>query len=137
MLNKVLIIGRIGKDPEVRTLDGGNSVATFTLATSEKYKNKAGEKVEVTEWFNCQVWGSLAKIVGEYVKKGQLLYVGGKVKTESWEKDGVKQYKTVIVVNEMKMLSNSGSDKPTQESKSSGHQTSDTVNDDPSTDLPF
>lgn len=87
-LNKVQLIGRTGKDPEVRHLDSGVTVASFSLATSENYTNKQGEKVEQTEWHNIVAWGKLAEIIEKWVTKGQLLYIEGKLKTRKWEKDG-------------------------------------------------
>lgn len=105
MLNKVDLIGRVGKDPEIKTTNNGNKVANFSLATSEKYKNE-----EKTEWHNIVIWGKLADIVERYVTKGQLLYLSGKITTRSYEdKDGNKKYITDIVCFNMKMLGgNSG-----------------------------
>ena len=105
MVNKALILGRVGKDPEVRHLENGASVANFSLATTEKYKDKSGEKKEITTWHNIVLWRGLADIAAKYVKKGDLLYIEGKITTRSWEKDGVTRYTTEIVGNEMKMLS--------------------------------
>jgi len=103
-VNKATLIGRVGKDPEVKQITGG-AVAKFTIATSESYKNKAGEKVEQTEWHNCVVFGKLCDVIEKYVKKGDLLYVEGKIIHGSYEdKDGNKRYTTDIKVNEMKML---------------------------------
>jgi len=103
-VNKVIILGRLGKDPEVRFMPNGESVANFSIATSEKWKDKSGEKQEKTEWHNCIAYRKLAEIIGEYVKKGSQLYIEGKLQTRSWEKDGVKRYSTEIIVDEMKML---------------------------------
>lgn len=104
MLNKVTLIGRAGKDPQVNTTSNNNKVASFSIATSEKYKDKEGNTKETTEWHNVVIWGKLAEISEKYVKKGSLLYVEGKLTTRSYEKDGVTKYTTEIVVNEMKML---------------------------------
>ena len=103
-VNKVIIIGRLGKDPEIRYMPNGEAVANFSLATSETWKDKAGEKQEKTEWHNCVAYRKLAEIIGEYVKKGAMLYVEGKIQTRKWEKDGVTRYSTEIIVNEMTML---------------------------------
>jgi len=103
-INKVILVGHVGKDPEVRYLEGGVAVAKFTLATSESYKNKNGEKVEQTEWHNVTVWRQLAEIVEKYVKKGQLLYIEGKIKTRSVGEEGNKKYFTDIVADQMTML---------------------------------
>lgn len=118
MLNKAQIIGRVGKDPEVRYLPSGEAVANFSLATSEKWKDKAtGEPREETEWHRISTFGRLAEIVGEYVKKGALVYVDGKIKTRKYtDKDGSEKYSVEIRANEMKMLSGrenaQGGDRP-------------------------
>ena len=103
-LNKVQLIGRVGKEPESRTLTNGTAVANLTIATSEKY-TQDGEKKEITEWHRIVFWRKLAEIVEKYVSKGQLLYIEGKLVTRSWEKDGHKHYTTEIVANSMQMLS--------------------------------
>jgi single-strand DNA-binding protein len=107
-VNKVIIVGNVGKDPEIRHLDGGVTVASFTMATSEKWKDKNGNQQESTEWHNMVVWGKLAEIVEKYIKKGSKLYVEGKIQTRSWEKEGVKKYVTEIKVNELTMLDSKG-----------------------------
>lgn len=105
MLNKVQLIGRVGKDPEVRYSTNGDAIANFTVATSERYKDKqTGEAVEKTEWHNVSAFRRLGEIVGEYVKKGALIYIEGKIQTREYEKDGVKRYATSIIASEMKML---------------------------------
>lgn len=104
MLNKVLLIGNVGKDPEVRTFEGGSKLASFTLATSETFKNKQGEKQTNTEWHNIKIFGKLAEIVEKYVKKGQSLYLEGSVKYRTYEKDGQKKYFTEINCFTMQML---------------------------------
>jgi len=103
-VNKVILVGHVGKDPEVRYLEGGVAVARFSLATSESYKNKNGEKVEQTEWHNVTVWRQLAEIVDKYVKKGQLLYIEGKIRTRSVGEEGNKKYFTDIIADQMTML---------------------------------
>ena len=115
MMNKAILIGRVGKDPEVKQVSG-TAVAKFTIATSESYKNKAGEKVEQTEWHNIVIWGKLCDIVERYVKKGDLLYVEGKIIYGSYEdRDGNKRYTTDIKVDEMKMLGSKTAEKPKEE----------------------
>ena len=104
-LNKVTLIGNVGNAPEINRFQGGAIVAKFSLATSEKYKNKAGEMVESTEWHNVEAWGKAAEIVEKYIQKGNKLYVEGKIKTDSWEKDGERKYSTKIQLNDMLMLS--------------------------------
>lgn len=102
MVNSVTLVGRVGKDPESR-MAGETPVASFSLATSEKVKGE-----EQTQWHQVKVFGKLADIVQQYVKKGQMLYIGGSIRYESWEKDGEKKYRTEIVAREMKMLGGKG-----------------------------
>lgn len=104
-INKVILVGNVGKDPEVRHLDNGVAVASFTLATSETYKNKENQKVTNTEWHNIVIWRGLADVVEKYVKKGSSLYIEGKIRTRSWDdKEGNKRYTTEIVADNMQML---------------------------------
>jgi len=99
-VNKSILVGNVGNDPEIKTFENGSKVANFSLATSENWKDKNGEKQEATEWHNIAVFGKLADIVESYVKKGQQLYVEGKIKTRSWDdQDGNKKYMTEIVLN--------------------------------------
>lgn len=111
-VNRVILIGRCGKDPEVRFLPSGMAVANFSLATSESRKDKeSGEKTEKTEWHRCAAFGKTAEIVQQYVKKGSLLYVDGKLSTSQYEKDGQTHYATQVVVNTMQMLGGKSGDK--------------------------
>lgn len=104
-VNKVILVGNLGRDPEMRYLPSGDAVANITIATSSKYKNKAGELVEETEWHRVAFFGKLAEIVGEYLVKGRSVYVEGRLKTSKYtDKDGVEKYSTSIVANEMQML---------------------------------
>lgn len=108
-VNKVILLGNVGKDPEVRHLESGNVVAGLTIATSEKYKDKSGQSQEVTEWHNVVVWGKLAEIVEKYVSKGNQLYVEGKIKTEKWtDKDGNERKTTKIFATEITLLGGKG-----------------------------
>jgi single-strand DNA-binding protein len=108
-VNKVILIGRLGKDPEVRNLDNGAVVANFSIATSESYKDRTtGEKKEITEWHNIVLWRGLAEIAQKYLRKGDMVYIEGKLRTRSWEKDGVTRYTTEIVADNMNMLSPKG-----------------------------
>lgn len=104
MINKVTLIGRVGKDPEFRTTAGGTAMAKFSLATTETRKDKDGQKIEETSWHRCIAWSGLAEIIRDYVHKGSLLYVEGRISYGSYDKDGTKVYTTDIVVNELKML---------------------------------
>jgi single-strand DNA-binding protein len=104
-VNKVILVGNVGKDPEVRYVDSNIAVAKFTLATSETYKNKNGEIQKNTEWHNIVLWRGLAQIAEKYVKKGSQLYIEGKIRTRSYDdKEGVKKYITEIVGDNMTLL---------------------------------
>ena len=108
-VNKVILIGNLGKDPEVRYLPSGGAVANITVATSESWKDKnTGQQQEKTEWHRVVFFNRLAEIVGEYVKKGSKLYIEGSLRTRSWEQDGIKRYATEIVAAEMQMLDSRG-----------------------------
>jgi single-strand DNA-binding protein len=105
-VNKVILVGRLGKDPEVRNLENGATVCNFTMATSESYKDKTtNEKKEITEWHNIVLWRGLAEIAAKYLHKGDMIYVEGKLRTRSWEKEGVTRYTTEIIGDQMTMLS--------------------------------
>lgn len=107
-VNKVILVGNVGRDPEVRYLDKDVAVANFPLATSESYTAKNGEKVTTTEWHNIVIWRGLAKVVEQYVKKGDRLYIEGRIRTRSWEdKEGNKRYTTEIYGDNMEMLGGS------------------------------
>ena len=104
-LNKVLLIGNLGKDPEVTYTPAGLAVARFSIATSETRNDKtSGEKIVKTEWHRIVAFGKLAEICGEYLVKGKQVYIGGRLQTNSWEKDGITRYSTDIIASEMKML---------------------------------
>jgi len=104
-INKVILVGNLGKDPEVRTLENGAKVANFTLATSESYKNREGQRVTQTEWHNIVLWRGLADIAEKYLRKGNQVFIEGKIRTRSWDdKDGVKRYTTEILGDNLTML---------------------------------
>jgi single-strand DNA-binding protein len=103
-MNKVILIGNLGNDPEVRTLENGTKVASFSIATSERWKNKQGEKQEETDWHNCVVWSPKAEVVESYLKKGSKVMIEGKIKTRQYEKDGEKKYITEIKVDNFEFL---------------------------------
>lgn len=105
-VNKVILVGHLGKDPEVRYLSNGEAVANVSLATSENWKTKEGEKKEKTEWHHLIFYRRLAEIAGEYLKKGAQIYVEGRIQTRKWQEkeSGADRYTTEIIVNEMKML---------------------------------
>ena len=109
MVNKAILIGRLGAEPEVRYTQDGTMVTNFRLATNERWKDKSGEKAERTEWHRIVTFGRLAEICGNYLSKGSLVYIEGRVQTRSWEdKDGVKRYTTEIVALNMQMLEAKG-----------------------------
>lgn len=121
-VNKAILVGRLGKDPETRYMTSGEAVTNVSLATSERYKNKSGEKQERTEWHNLVFYRRLAEIAGEYLNKGSLIYVEGRIQTRKWQdKEGKDRYTTEIVVNEMKMLGSKADDSSGRSESSSGH----------------
>ena len=104
-VNKVILVGNLGKDPEVKYLDNGVAVANFSLATTETYKNKEGERVSQTEWHNIVLWRGLAEVAEKYLQKGSNVYIEGKIKTRKWEdKEGNTRYTTEILGDNMTML---------------------------------
>jgi single-strand DNA-binding protein len=110
MVNKVILIGNLGKDPEVRYTQAGAAIANFNVATTETWKKQDGSKEELTEWHRVVAFGRLGEICGEYLSKGSKVYIEGRLQTRKWEnKEGVTQYTTEIVAREMKMLSPRGS----------------------------
>ena len=128
-VNKVILVGNLGKDPEVRYLDNGVAVANFSLATTENYKNKEGERVSKTEWHNIVLWRGLAEVAEKWLKKGSSVYVEGKIRTRKWEdKDGNTRYSTEILGDNMTMLGGN----PVSESPAESVPSSDKKDD-----LPF
>jgi single-strand DNA-binding protein len=109
-VNKVILLGNVGKDPEIKFAATGNAVASFSIATSERFKDKNGEWQDRTEWHNLVAFGKLAEIIRDYVKKGSKLYVEGSLRTQSWDDktSGQKRYKTEIVLNDISLLSGRG-----------------------------
>lgn len=111
-LNRVTLIGNVGKDPEIKTFASGNKVASITLATSERYKDRNGEQKEDTEWHSVQAFGKLADIVERFVHKGSLLYLDGKIRTRSYEADGRTVYRTEILADHIQMLDRREGNRP-------------------------
>ncbi|VAW39026.1 Single-stranded DNA-binding protein [hydrothermal vent metagenome] len=108
-VNKVILVGRLGADPEIRYTPSGAAVANFTLATSENWKDKDGNKQEKTEWHRIVAFAKLAEICGQYLNKGKQIYIEGRIQTRQWEdRDGNKKYTTEIVANQMQMLGSPG-----------------------------
>ncbi|MDY7094293.1 MAG: single-stranded DNA-binding protein [Acidobacteriota bacterium] len=110
MLNKAMLIGNLGRDPEVRTTPSGQTVASFSLATSRRWRDRDGNRQEQTEWHNIVCWGRQAEIAGQYLQKGKQVYVEGRIQTRSWEdrQTGEKKYKTEIVADNFQMLGSRG-----------------------------
>ena len=111
-LNRVTLIGNVGKDPEIKTFASGNKVASITLATSERYKDRNGEQKEDTEWHSVQAFGKLADIVERFVHKGSLLYLDGKIRTRSYEADGRTVFRTEILADHIQMLDRREGNRP-------------------------
>ena len=143
-VNKVILIGNLGKDPDVRHLENGATVANFPIATSENYKDrKTGEKVSQTEWHNIVVWRGLADITERYLKKGDKVYIEGKLRTRSWQdQDGNTKYTTEVVADNLTMLGKSPDNSTSPPSQPAAASSSTTQNEDfsgpdDSDDLPF
>jgi len=142
-VNKVILVGNLGKDHEVRHLENGASVANFSIATSETYKDKNGNRQEQTEWHNVVLWRGLAEIAEKYLRKGSQIYVEGKLRTRSWQdKDGNTRYTTEVVGDQMTMLGGrSSSGNSTTDSAASNEPKKDKgsadISSDDADDLPF
>jgi single-strand DNA-binding protein len=138
MVNKVILIGRLGKDPEVRYTPDGTMVTNFNLATDEQRKDKNGEKIQRTEWHKIVTWGKLAEICGNYLVKGKLVFVEGRIQTRSWEdKEGVKRYTTEIIASNMQMLDSKGQNKTGDSSSFEADATNLSDGGTPLDDVPF
>lgn len=142
-VNKVILIGNLGKDPEVRHLESGVAVANFSLATSETYKDRTtGERKTQTEWHNIVLWRGLAEVAEKYLRKGNQIYVEGKLRTRSWEdQDGNTRYTTEVVADSMTMLGskneNAGSAPPAVTGNGNSEQDNIANLDEETDDLPF
>jgi len=113
-VNKVILIGRLGKDPEVRAFENNVKKASFPLATSENRKDKEGNKIELTEWHNIVCWRNLAEVAEQFLTKGRMIYLEGKIRTRSWEDNGTKKYFTEIEASTFTMLGSKEDGKPTE-----------------------
>jgi single-strand DNA-binding protein len=143
-VNKVILIGNLGADPEVKYLDGNKVVANIRLATSETYKDKEGQKITQTEWHSLELWDDLARFSEKYLKKGREIYIEGKIKTDQWQdKDGNTRYSTKIRVNTLTLLrggdpiASNDSENHAINEKEKSNQTETTRKEDMSDDLPF
>lgn len=133
-VNKIILVGRLGKDPEVRVMASGESVANVTLVTTESWKDKSGGKQEKTEWHNLVFYRRLAEIAGEYLKKGSLIYIEGKLQTRKWQtKEGQDRYTTEVIVSEMQMLGSKAVSQPAQPQS----QSKPAVQESDDFDIPF
>jgi single-strand DNA-binding protein len=138
MVNKAMLIGRLGKDPEVKYMPDGTMVTNFTLATDEQWKDKNGEKVQKTEWHRIVTYRKLAEICGNYLVKGKLVFIEGRIQTRSWEdKEGVKRYTTEIIANDMKMLDSKGQNKADESSAADSSPSNFASSSVPLDDVPF
>lgn len=127
-VNKVILIGNLGKDPELRYTPGGQATASFSLATTERWNDKNGQKRERTEWHNIVAWGKLAELVNQYLKKGRSAYVEGRINYRSWDdRDGNKKYRTEIVANQIQFLGGGGT--PSAGSPGAGAEATPVAND--------
>lgn len=114
-LNKVQLIGNIGKDPEIRFVPNGKQVAKFSMAVNRSFKNKAGESIDDTQWFNIEAWSGLAKVINEHLTQGDRVYIEGRLKTEKYDKNGETKYFTKVVAQQMIMLGKSRSNESSPE----------------------
>ena len=139
MYQRIEVMGHLGRDPEVRYMPSGDPVAEFSVAASERWKDRDGQRQERTEWFNCVAFKGLANVVADYLKKGSLVFVAGRIRTETWERDGQKHYRTKVVVTELKMISGTG-DRSSQSAGRSDRQEPEQTtlsDDDFDDDIPF
>lgn len=149
-VNKVILVGNLGKDPELRYTASGTAVCNFSLATTERFKNRDGQQQDKTEWHNIVCWRQLAEICGKYLVKGKQIYIEGKLQTRKWEdRDGNPRYTTEIVADQMQMLGRAGDDnsggsyqrrEPRQEpsmDQSAPQNNYDNVQFNPDDDIPF
>jgi len=114
-LNRIQLIGRLGKDPEVRTTSKGKKVSTFTLAVSRRWKNTTGEDKETTDWFNVEAWGHLGEVCKQYLHKGRLVFLEGQLRTDRYEVEGATHYFTKVVASQMQMLDRKAEELPAVE----------------------
>jgi len=132
-LNRVTLIGHLGKDPEVRYTQSGTAVAGFSLATTERFKNKSGDWEDRTEWHNITLWGRLAEVAGDYLTKGKMVYIEGRLQTRKWQdKEGRDRYTTEVVGEKLLMLGGKG-----EGDRKKPAENNDEPHFDPNDDIPF
>ena len=139
MVNKVILLGHVGKDPEIRHMDNNLVLARFSLATTERWNNKDGNRMEHTEWHNIVMWRSLAEVAEKYIRKGSLLYIEGKIRSRSYDdKDGIKRYTTEVIAETMNILTPKSSGTSAQQQTVPLQELAETPIDlVPPDDLPF
>jgi single-strand DNA-binding protein len=138
MVNKVILIGRLGKDPEIKTFENGNSIANFSLATNETYKDRNGERQDRTDWHNIQVGiPGLVKLVQQYFKKGDVMYLEGKLRTREYEKEGQKRYVTEVQAESIRFLPKPSAANQEGATTSSSHENEARTEDFIASDSPF
>ena len=140
-VNKVILIGNLGRDPEIRYTQGGEPIANFSLATTEKWTDKSGQKQEATEWHRVVVWGKQAEICGQYLTKGRQVYIEGSIRTRQWQdQQGQKRYTTEIVARNVQMLGGRG-ERLAEDAEATVPPDESTIRDDfgggPDDDIPF
>jgi single-strand DNA-binding protein len=136
-VNKWIGVGNLGKDPEMKTMQNGKAIASFSIACSESWKDKSGSKQERTTWVNCTAFDKLAEICGKYLVKGKQVYVEGRLQTDKYEKDGQTQYSTKIVLSDMKMLGTKGDSAANNSNANSGNTAPAQAAGDPEDSIPF
>ena len=139
-VNKVILLGNLGKDPEIKNFESGRKVATFPLATNRSYRTQDGKRVEETEWHNIELWGNLADLAEKYLNKGSQVFIEGRIRTRSWDdKEGNKRYITEIVGDNMTFVGGRGQDddKGTDRATNKEQPKADEVPADETDDLPF
>jgi len=137
-LNKAILIGNLGRDPEIRTIDNGVKLARFSLATTESMRNKNGDKTDITEWHNIVLWRGLAELAEKYLAKGNRVYIEGRIRSRSYDdKDGVKRYITEIIGDNILLLGSPGEKRDTPPVESVTPERNDSPAPEPSDDLPF
>jgi len=129
-LNQCNFIGNVGQDPKIKKMNDGTTVANFSIACNESWNSKSGQKQEKTEWVNCVAWRKLAETIEKYVKKGQQIFISGKLQTRSWEKDGITHYITEIIANSVIFLGTAGDVQKPQ-------VPDNTIPPEPDTEIPF
>jgi len=136
-INKVVLAGRITKDPVIKEFESGSKIITFSIATNRYYKSKDGEKKEESEFHNCVAWNKSAEFINKYFSKGDPIYIEGRLKTDSYEKEGVKKYSTKIIIDQIQFVGSKKRDKVKEDGEKPKEQTTAEMTDDMVDDIPF